>query len=288
MNILFLTYCALFSTYFIMIRQLLFVTMIRKNSLLLKTFQYRIYLTDREKANDILDKIIRKISNFKIYKIADIKIHKAGFDGKYCTIKYIFLLYILPVIIFILSSISNKELTKALVGSLAVFVGVSLYVREKINKISFQFEKHAWRIYRYLHNQISSGIKITDAVTTVYETVNDPEIKKVLVKFSAAFQLTMNIQESLDEIASKFGGNEAATLCMAVREGVKTGDSGDMLKRQEDVMFNKYFNRIEAETERSRTMCIFSALMFCSILVIMASVPVIMDLLDALDSIFIV
>ena len=58
-----------------------------------------------------------------------------------------------------------------------------------------------------------------------------------------------------------------------------------MLKRQEDIMFNKYFNRLEAETENGAPLHL-SAAMFCAILVILASVPIVMDLTDALGGIF--
>ena len=45
--------------------------------------------------------------------------------------------------------------------------------------------------------QIASGIKITDAITTVYETVNEKDIREILIKFAATFQLTMKIEEAL-------------------------------------------------------------------------------------------
>lgn len=263
--------------------------MCRKNTFYAKAHHYRLLHHKKPKEKHLLlDRLIKKISGFKWYEKAEVEIRKAGYIGHYHPITYIMILAGVPLLLLLLCVINDPSLFfRYLLGCIAIIAYIKIYIKGKTRKITDQFEKHAWRIYRYLHNQIASGIKITDAITTVYETVDDKDIREILIKFAATFQLTMDIEESLQEINRRFGGNEAATLCMALREGVKTGDSELMLKRQEDVMFNKYFNRLEAETEKSRTYCILSAVMFCSILIILASVPVVMDLIDAMNSIFI-
>lgn len=273
----------------LMIRTGIFMILSRKNTFYSKAVHYRsISNQNRQEDNRLFDYIIKCLSSRTLYVKACAEVKKAGYTGKYHPLEYMLVLYGLPFFILLINVAFNpSRLPEAVIGSIALMAGVKLIIKGKIKKITEQFEKHAWRIYRYLHNQIASGIKITDAITTVYETVNDADIRAILVKFAATFQLTMNIEEALGEITARFGGNEASTLCMALREGVKTGDSEMMLKRQEDVMFNKYFNRLEAETEKSRTICILSATMFCAILVIMASVPIVMDLIEALDGIFI-
>ncbi len=274
---------------FLMVRQVIYMLMCRKNTVYMRAVYYRVihHKKPQEKAK-ILDYLTKQLSRLKFYQKAAAEIKKAGYIGRYHPIQYMMILYGFPLLVFSICMIKDPSLfLQYLLGCFAIASCVKIFVNGKIKKITDQFEKHAWRIYRYLHNQIASGIKITDAITTVYETVNDNDIRNILMKFSATFLLTMNIEEALREINERFGGNEAATLCMALREGVKTGDSELMLKRQEDVMFNKYFNRLEADTEKSRTYCILSAIMFCAILVIMASVPVVMDLIDALNSIFI-
>jgi Flp pilus assembly protein TadB len=258
-----------------------------KNAFFTKAVHYRQVHNRPRDQKKILDFLSSKLSQTMLYQKAEKEIKKAGYGGKYHPIQYMGILYGLPVMIFLIGMINDPaRWIQTVIGCSALFTGTKIYVKGKTKKITDQFEKHAWRIYRYLHNQIASGIKITDAITTVYETVNEKDIREILIKFAATFQLTMKIEEALEEINGRFGGNEAATLCMALREGVKTGDSELMLKRQEDIMFNKYFNRLEAETEKRRTFCILSAAMFCAILVILASVPIVMDLTDALGGIF--
>jgi len=277
-----------FVIYYLLLRNIIYLWLGKKNTFYCKVFIYKdIEDLKNEPDNILLEAVTKKISRYRIYKSATGELQKAGYAGKYKTIKYMCLLYGVPIIMFCLGWVVNfPDFQNALFCSLLIFVTIKIYIKGKAKKIALQFEKHAWRIYRYLRNQIEAGIKMTDAVTTVYVTINDKELRKILIKFTAVFRLTVDIEEALDEITACFGGNEAATLCMAIREGVKTGDSAGILKRQEDVMFNKYFNRLEADTEKSRTVCIITAAMFCIILVVMASVPILLDLMDAFGSIF--
>jgi hypothetical protein len=65
-----------------------------------------------------------------------------------------------------------------------------------------------------------------------------------------------------------------------------TGDNADMLARQEEIMFKKYFNFIQAETEGRRLRSVVSAIFFTAIIIILISVPLLMDVMESMNIIF--
>ena len=138
-----------------------------------------------------------------------------------------------------------------------------------------------------MHNQISSGVKPTDAIRSVYEVIEEKELRSTLVRLAARYELTLDIDTSLDEFRADFDAHEAETLCIALKQGVDTGDNKELLARQEDVMFKKYFNYIQAETDSCRNRSIAAAAVFVSIVVVMIIVPMLNEMGQAVGKIFI-
>ena len=103
---------------------------------------------------------------------------------------------------------------------------------------------------------------------------------------AARYELTRDIENALGELVSRFDLNDTHTLCTAIRLGVMTGDNTDMLARQEEIMFKKYFNFIQAETEGRRLRSVVSAIFFTVIIIILISVPLLMDVVESLNIIF--
>ena len=139
--------------------------------------------------------------------------------------------------------------------------------------------------------QVSSqdffGIKVTDAVKTAYEVIDDRELKEQLLRLSAGYDLTLDMDKSLEEFEERMNSEDAATLCTAIKLGVDTGDNADLLARQEEIMFKKYFNYIQAETEACKGRSLIAASMFTLIVVIMIAVPLINNAVESMSRIFI-
>lgn len=222
-----------------------------------------------------------------IYIRAAVKLRKAGYMGEYAPAIYLFLKYaLIPFFFMVASALNYPDLRGALIVSLLLFAIIEITIAAEKRKINLKLQKYIYKIYKYLHNQVSSGVKVTDAVKTVYEVIEDKELRGILIRLAARYELTLDIDAALEEFKAGFAVHEAETLCVALKQGIETGDNQELLARQEDVMFKKYFNYIQAETDGCKTRSMIAAAMFTAIVVIMIVVPLFNDAAEAVGSIF--
>ena len=213
---------------------------------------------------------------------------RCGYDNNFFALVYIFLQYVLPVIIFLLGvALNYPRIAPAIFGSLLMFLMVDYIMRRNRKKLENEFKYSAYKIYRYLHNQISSGVSVTDAIKTVYKVVENNRLQDNLILLAARYARTLDINSALEEFKSNYSLQEVESLCVALKQGIETGDNKDILERQEKLMFSQYFNYIQAETEacrRKRTLIIG---VYAFIIVVMLLIPMINDAADAINRIFV-
>jgi Flp pilus assembly protein TadB len=166
--------------------------------------------------------------------------------------------------------------------------GLSKYSVHAIKKErAAQFRGSAYKIYRYLHNQVASGIKTTDAIKTVYRVVDDKELKQSLMLLAARYTRTLDIEASLEQFRKSYDMQEVESLCVALKQGIDTGDNKETLRRKERVMFRRHFNFVQAETDMCRLKSKLVVCMFIAIIIIMLVIPLLNDINDAGGRIFI-
>ena len=198
---------------------------------------------------------------------------------------YIVFQFAVPIVAFVITAI-NRDISLAIAVFFMLAVNMFYLVYKKGKRIAKQLERSVYRIYKYLHNQVSAGVKVTDAIKSVYEVVDDKELKEILIRFAARYELSLDIYESLKDFCSYFNTLESETLAVAIKQGVDTGDNQSILMRQEEVMFSKYLNYIQMETENAKKKAAWSMVFFMLIIIIMVAVPMVNDMQDALKLIF--
>ncbi len=211
---------------------------------------------------------------------------RAGYKGEYAVFWYIAFQIAIPMILSIMTAI-YRDISIAIAVFLILSINVFYLVYKKGKKIAKQLEQSVYRIYKYLHNQVSAGVKVTDAIRSVYEVVDNKELKEILIRFTARYELTLDIDESLEDFCSYFNTLESETLAVAIKQGVDTGDNQNILMRQEEVMFSKYLNYIQMETENTKNKAAWSMIFFMIIIIIMIAVPMAKDMEEALKLIFV-
>ena len=142
------------------------------------------------------------------------------------------------------------------------------------------------RVIEYLNNQISAGVSIPDAIKSVYMVSCDGKIRNALLDLSAIYASTNNIDLALEEFRSNFDIEEVDSLCVALKQGMETGETKKLLSRQEKIMFKQYFTYVQSETERCKVLGAIVISMLAFIVITMIVVPMFMDLNNALSSIF--
>ncbi|HBQ64712.1 MAG TPA: hypothetical protein DD727_07295, partial [Clostridiales bacterium] len=188
-------------------------------------------------------------------------------------------------IVGVLAALANRNLvTGALVGIIvAKMPGVLKTMGRRKSKA--KLERCIYRIYRYLSNQVSSGVHPMDALKTVYRIPRDTEIREWLISLSARLELTHDLEAAFQPFRERFRCMEVESLYTALYQGIHTGNAGDLLEKQEEYLFSKYMSRMQAETESSRYKAFFAALVFSSVLCILFAIPMIMQVGDAVNAI---
>ncbi len=229
----------------------------------------------------------RRYGKTEFYKWGKRRVKMAGFEGEFAVTKYLFIQIVFPLMLFVFSGIiyfpSFKEAVKVLILACVI---IEVIIRRRKRKLDLKLQKYGYKIYKYLHNQIASGIKVTDAIKTVYEIIEDKDLKKVLLRMAARYELTLDIDAALDEFRTIYDTQEGESFCIAVKQGILTGDNRSLLARQEDIMFKKYFNYIQAETDGLKTRSILAAVVFTAIIVMMILIPFFFEAADAVGKIF--
>lgn len=230
----------------------------------------------------------RRIGGGRLYQKAEAKMRKAGYRGEHAAMLYLMVRFLLSPLVFIVAFVLNYP---DLIRPLAVVVLINTVMESVIStgrrKINLRFQKYIYKIYKYLHNQITSGVKPTDAVRSLYEVTDDKELGAILMRLAARYELTLDIDTALEEFRSNFDVHEAETLCIALKQGIDTGDNKELLAKQEDVMFKKYFSYIQAETDSCRSRSVAACAVFVVIVAVMIIVPMLMEVNQAIGNIFI-
>ncbi len=215
------------------------------------------------------------------------KVRRSGCNGKYDALIYIVFRAVVPGIYFLISCAGGlSHAAGGLAGSVALCMIPEIIMSSRHKKMKRLFDKNAYRIYQYIFNQTSSGIRIHEAIGNLYEIIDEGALREALLKMSAKYELTRDIDAAVEEVRACFSFQEAETLCIALKQGVATGDNSNMIARQEEVMFNKYLNHIQTETDFCKTKCLIIVSVFVIIMVIMVSIPLFMDVTESMSKIF--
>lgn len=196
--------------------------------------------------------------------------------------------YFIPVVVLILFSVSNfPEFEYALIYSLLYYISFSLFLYLKHAERNRVIEFNGYKIFKFLLNQISSGILVTDAIKSMYMIVNDNRLRRCLIDVSAYYTQTTDIVKSLNIIKEQYRGVEVDTLCIAIQQGIYTGKNYETMERMESLLFKKYIYHIKRETNAKRSNSFLAVLLLCLIIILMISIPIVIDIFNAFNQIFV-
>lgn len=149
------------------------------------------------------------------------------------------------------------------------------------------FNKNAYRLYKFLHNQLSAGVQPKECMMSLHRIVRDHFLKGRLRALGSMYIQTLDFQLAFQEISDYYEGADVDALKISIEQGLILGENLETLKRQEALMFSKYMNYIQLETERQKLKTLIVVTLFCGIIIIMIGLPFFMELNQAIDMIFI-
>ncbi|MDX1357384.1 MAG: hypothetical protein R3232_00995 [Clostridia bacterium] len=182
------------------------------------------------------------------------------------------------------AAIGNFPASIVLTLSPAAVVLFMLAARKR--KAAHIFQKNAYKLYKYIMNQATAGIRPGEAMKNMYEVVEDVKLRNVLMKACAKYSISMNAGVLSGEILRNIDTPEARSFAMTIRDGLFESNDPGLMERLEQLMFNRYFAYIQRATDNVKTRCLASVVILCSVIVVMVLVPTILDVQNALNSIF--
>ena len=219
-------------------------------------------------------------------KAALSKVRRAGYDAKRA-LSTIILTGIILFLVGYTSAWLNGWSTSVCLLSGAACVYLLLYwLNLRIEKRKKSFDRALYKIYRFLNMQISSGIKVTDAIRGLPEAVHESYVKSILTRFSAVYELTYDLEQAAAEIHQAFGGQDTHMLIMHLRQAVKSGKAGKSLVRMEELLFSRYFSHLQAEAQRYKNQLVWIAVIGLIPIVVIILFPILSVAGDALRIIF--
>ena len=91
-------------------------------------------------------------------------------------------------------------------------------INKKIRTRRQAYTKALYKIYRFLDFQLTAGIKTVDAFRGLPDAVHDSIVRPVLVRFSARFELTLDLNQAMEEIGRFFPGTDTNLLATHLRQ----------------------------------------------------------------------
>lgn len=201
--------------------------------------------------------------------------------------QFILFQYILPVFFLIVILLKNPD--HPMPGVLLPVLYYS-FNRTKIKKLKDKnqlvFQKNTYKIYKFIHNQITSGIRPYDCIMGIHDVIDDPVFKNALMNMAAIYSQTSNIELSLEPIVSLYPGIDSIMLCNTIKEGLYVGNDMRTVERQEKLAFNKYFAYIKSESEGIKFKGFINVTLYGIIIIMLMGVPIIIEMQEATGKIF--
>lgn len=250
-------------------------------------------LTDREykemakSANEkiFLDNFKRLPFPGKFKKKVLSLMNESGIGDSNSWIYWILLTFMLPLLLVVFMIIRGDS--KIIIIGITCLCAVlpNMYIKNRIEKRKKAFIINAYKLYYFLHSQISSGIKVTDALKGLHEIADDPLIHNTFVKFVAQYELTLSLESSLKILRESFSGYDCEMLCVSIEQCINTGMAGKTLLKMEQIMFGKYFFYLQKDTEKYRTKLLISGLFAIVPVLMLFLMPMLFDAMQGFGQI---
>ena len=189
-------------------------------------------------------------------------------------------------IIFSGAAVAVGNFSAAIVLWSTPSLAVLCLIAARKKKTTHIFQKNAYKLYKYIMNQATAGIRPGEAMKKMYEVVEDKKLRRNLMEACAKYSISMDTGVLSEEITRFIDTPEARSFAMTIRDGLFDSNDPGLMERLEQLMFNRYFAYIQRSTDNVKTRCLISVVLLCSVIVIMVLIPTILDVQNALNSIF--
>jgi hypothetical protein len=201
-------------------------------------------------------------------------------EGKWLSRWYMLLSVLAPMVVF------RQGVIKAL---LMIFLIEFLRRRGLSNRrrdFEARFNQNLYKIYRFLYTQLTAGLSPIEILRHIHLAATDVEMRSAITAFTGAYFRTLNFSRASKELLERYPNKESEILLTILRQGIESGDSLELIQRQEEVMTQRYLDAVVLETERVQTKTILMIVAAGGILLAIMGLPLILQMMEALNALF--
>ena len=213
-------------------------------------------------------------------------LQRAGYQHAWALELYLLAQLALPVFLLLFGLLTHPSPLVPLASAAGLAAWVDNIVRNRVRKRQQAFSRSLYKVYRFLESQIISGVAVTDALRGLPEAVREPVVGPVLVRFTAIFEVTCDIEQAFAVIRQSFSGQDVDLLQANIQQCLQTGVAGKSMQRMEELLFARYFSQMQAETNRVRHRLVWPAAASLVPVAVLFLYPLFHGALDALNTIY--
>jgi len=201
-------------------------------------------------------------------------------------VRYMKRMFLLAGLPLLAAALTGRPVYQAL---LMTAVGISMMngrISRRMKQRRDALERSFYKIYRFIDSQMTAGIKATDVIKGLHESIDDPLIKPTLIRFVARYSLTLNLDDALNEIRQSYTGKDIETLGTQLRQVIVTGSAGRSFQRTEELLFTRYFSLLQQQTASIRNRLLLAAVLMIIPTLLLFLMPMFHEALTALATVF--
>jgi hypothetical protein len=211
---------------------------------------------------------------------------KAGFRENSHFNRYV-LMIVLPSPLFgIIALFTHGSIPRNLLAGLLVSIVYNSWISGKITRRRQAFNLSLYKLYRFLDLQLSAGIKATDVLKGLADAVAESTIQPDFQRFCASFELTLDLDQALQELETSFAGADMTLLSSQLRQCMQTGIIGRTFLRMEEQMFSRHLSLIQARTKHYKTWLLLTSLLALVPIMILFVYPLVAQAAQSMRTIF--
>jgi len=187
---------------------------------------------------------------------------------------------------FLASAILRCPVWQSVLAAVGGFAWVNGQVEERIRQRKAALERSFYKVYRFVDSQMSAGIKASDVIKGLHESVDDCLIKPALVRFSARYALTLDLDQAMMELRAAHSGKDIETFGTQLRQVLATGQAGRSFLRTEELLFTRYFSLLQKQSSAIRNRLLLSAILMMLPIMMLFLMPLFYEAMGSLSSLF--
>ena len=159
-------------------------------------------------------------------------------------------------------------------------------IQLQIKKEKDKFQKVSYVLFKFIINQLSAGLKISQALNNLPTIATDKLLKERLSLVASHYASTNDIDGALLNITNYYQSLEAKSLALAIKQSITTGQNDKGFKQKEKKLFNMRLNVIKKNTQVIMIKYFLIGLLYAFVIVVIIGYPQWLDLVNANQIIF--